>query len=129
MNVEQSLAPSQLNPAPPKPKHKVHSFLQKQIVSTIIVSTLINLGLIGTATWRVWDTSEHLDATLKSSEIQGGDRLTNLNEIQKGRQALSQASILTLISFGLLIASGSFISIVVRSYIFDREQEIGRAHV
>lgn len=123
MNAEQSLAPSQLNPTPPKNKHQVQSFLQKHIVSTIIVSTMINLGLIGTATWRVWDTAEHLDTTIKSSQTQGsGNQLTNLNEIQQGRQALSQAIILTLISFGLLIGSGSFIAIIVRSYILDREQ-------
>jgi methyl-accepting chemotaxis protein PixJ len=100
------------------------SFLQRHLVGTIIISTCINLGLIGMAAWRVWDTSEHFEATVATqSEGQSSSRKPNyLTEVQRGRQALSEAIMLSLISLGIAIASGSLVVLTVRSYILDREK-------
>ena len=119
MNPAQSPDQLPLNQATPPTANRLGSFLQKHLVSTIIISTCINLGLIGSATWRVWDTSEHFEAALKSSQTK---RSTNLTEFQQSRQALSEANILALLSVGLLITSGTLISSIVRRYILDREQ-------
>ncbi len=70
MNSEQSLAPSQLNSATPKRTNQVQSFLQKHLISTIIVSTCINLGLTGAATWSTWTTSQQLESTVSKQDRQ-----------------------------------------------------------
>jgi methyl-accepting chemotaxis protein PixJ len=100
------------------------SFLQRHLVGTIIVSTCINLALIGVAAWRIWDTSEHFEATIATqSQGQGSSSKPNyLNEVQGGRQALSEAIMLALTSVGIVVASGSLVVLTVRSYIHDREQ-------
>jgi methyl-accepting chemotaxis protein PixJ len=70
MNSEQSLAPSQLNLATPTRKNQVQSFLQKHLISTIIISTCVNLGLTGAATWSVWNTSQQLEINVSKQDRQ-----------------------------------------------------------
>jgi methyl-accepting chemotaxis protein PixJ len=70
MNAQQSLDPSPLNPATTKSTPQVQSFLQKHLISTIIISTCINLGLTGLATWSVWNTSQRLEANISSQDQQ-----------------------------------------------------------
>jgi methyl-accepting chemotaxis protein PixJ len=86
MNSEQSpqsLAPSQLNLATPKKTNQFQSFLQKHLVSTIIISTCVNLGLTGAATWSVWNTSQQLEATVSKQDRQQdlSSKLTYLDEV------------------------------------------------
>jgi methyl-accepting chemotaxis protein PixJ len=70
MNSQASLDPSKLNPAKPKSTGKVQSFLQKNLISTIIISTCINLGLTGVATWSVWNTSQQLEINVSKQDRQ-----------------------------------------------------------
>jgi methyl-accepting chemotaxis protein PixJ len=70
MNSEQSLAPSQLNPAVPKRTSQVQSFLQKHLISTIVISTCVNLGLTGAATWSVLNTSQQLEINVSKQDRQ-----------------------------------------------------------
>jgi methyl-accepting chemotaxis protein PixJ len=83
MNSEQLLAPSQLNSATPKRTNKVQSFLQKHLISTIIISTCVNLGLTGAATWSVWNTSQQLETTVTSQDRQQelNDKVIYLDEV------------------------------------------------
>jgi methyl-accepting chemotaxis protein PixJ len=46
------------------------SFLQRHLVTTIIVSTCINVGLIGSSTWSVWQISGHLEQTIGKQDRQ-----------------------------------------------------------
>jgi methyl-accepting chemotaxis protein PixJ len=119
-----SIAPLERTTTTIQTANPFKSFLQRHLIGTIIISTCINLGLIGVAAWRVWDTSEHFEATVATqSQGQGSSSKPNyLNEVQHGRQALSEAIILSLTSLGIAIASGSLVVITVRSYIRDREQ-------
>jgi methyl-accepting chemotaxis protein PixJ len=70
MNSEQSLAPSPLDLATPKKTNQVQSFLQKHLISTIIISTCVNLGLTGAATWSVWNTSQQLEINVSRQDRQ-----------------------------------------------------------
>jgi methyl-accepting chemotaxis protein PixJ len=70
MNSEQLLAPSQLNSATPKKTNKVQSFLQKHLISTIVISTCVNLGLTGAATWSVSNTSQQLEINVSKQDRQ-----------------------------------------------------------
>jgi methyl-accepting chemotaxis protein PixJ len=73
MNSEQSpqsLAPSQLNLATPKKTNQFQSFLQKHLVSTIIISTCVNFGLTSAATWSVWNTSQQLEINVSKQDRQ-----------------------------------------------------------
>jgi methyl-accepting chemotaxis protein PixJ len=105
MKSKPLLDPAQLNPAIPKSTSRVQSFLQKNLISTIIISTCINLGLIGAATWSVWNTSQQLKDTVSEQEIR--------NE----RQALSASILLEIISLGLLVTTGSVVVLIL-----DREK-------
>jgi methyl-accepting chemotaxis protein PixJ len=132
MNLEQStdrslIAQGTQNQPIAKPPSQLKAFLQKHLVGTIVIATCINLGLLGTATWRVWDTSEHYEAIFaqQPGETQGSGASPKpdyLKEVRHGREDLSQAIVLALISLILSIASGSLVAIIVRSYIRDREQ-------
>jgi methyl-accepting chemotaxis protein PixJ len=102
-----------------KPPSQLKAFLQKHLVSTIVITTCINMGSIGTAAWRVWDTSEHFDASVAQ---QSANKPNDSSAVQHSREALSQAIALALLSLGLSVASGALVAIVVRSYIRDREQ-------
>ena len=62
--------PSQLTPATTKNIRPLQSFLQKYLISTIIVSTCINTGLLGAATWSVWNTSQQLAANITRQDRQ-----------------------------------------------------------
>jgi methyl-accepting chemotaxis protein PixJ len=83
MNSEPSLDPTKLNPATPKSTGQVQSFLQKHLISTIIISTCINLGLTGAATWSVWNTSQQLEITVSKQDRQQdlSSKLTYLDEV------------------------------------------------
>jgi methyl-accepting chemotaxis protein PixJ len=70
MNSEQSLDSSKLNLATPKSTNPVQSFLQKNLITTIVISTCINLGLTGAATWSVWNTSQQLETTVSRQDRQ-----------------------------------------------------------
>lgn len=70
MNSEQLLAPSPLDLATTKKTSQLQSFLQKHLISTIIVSTCVNLGLTGAATWSVWNTSQQLQVTISKQDRQ-----------------------------------------------------------
>jgi methyl-accepting chemotaxis protein PixJ len=83
MNSEPSLDPTKLNPATPKSTGQVQSFLQKNLISTIIISTCINLGLTGAATLSVWNTSQQLEITVSKQDRQQdlSSKLTYLDEV------------------------------------------------
>lgn len=70
MNSEQPLAPSQLNLATPNQTNQLQSFLQKHLISTIIISTCVNLGLTGIATWSVSNTSQQLETNVSKQDRQ-----------------------------------------------------------
>jgi methyl-accepting chemotaxis protein PixJ len=83
MNSEQSSDRSQLNQYNHKDLNQVQSFLQRHLVKTIIISTCINLGLTGAATWSVWNTSQQLETTVSKQDRQQdlSSRLTYLDEV------------------------------------------------
>ncbi len=70
MNSEQPLAPSPLNLAPPKRANQLQSFLQKNLIGTIIISTCVNLGLTGAATWSVSNISQQLEINVSKQDRQ-----------------------------------------------------------
>jgi methyl-accepting chemotaxis protein PixJ len=95
---------------------KIWSFWQRHLVSTIIISTCLNLGAIGAATWNVSQASQRLEATVAKIGDPGK------SEVRAERQNLSTAILLELLSLGLLVATGSLLVAIVRSYTRDREQ-------
>jgi methyl-accepting chemotaxis protein PixJ len=119
MNLEQppiALVPTDSNQeATVKAPNSLQSFLYKHIVSTIIISTCLNLGLTGAATWNVWHTSSQLETN--AAKIQ----TASVTEISADRQAISTAILLQLLSLILLVTTGLSIVVTVRSYIRDRE--------
>ena len=74
MNPEQSL---------PKSSTPIRSFFQQHLVSTIIISTCLNLGLTGASTWSVWQSSQRLQMTITELDRQQdlSSRLTYLDEV------------------------------------------------
>jgi twitching motility protein PilJ len=74
MNPEQS---------PPKSSTPIRSFFQQHLVSTIIISTCLNLGLTGASTWSVWQSSQRLQTTITKQDRQQdlSSRLTYLDEV------------------------------------------------
>jgi methyl-accepting chemotaxis protein PixJ len=70
MNPAQSPNPSQLNQSMPTNANRLGSFFQKHLVSTIILSTCLNLGLTGVSTWSVWNTSQQLEANVAKQDKQ-----------------------------------------------------------
>jgi methyl-accepting chemotaxis protein PixJ len=117
-------ATTQLGQPAPKTANRLQSFLQQHLVSTIIITTCLNVGLTGAATWSVWNTSQQLEATIAKHDRQQdlSSKITYLNQVRSNRQALSDAILLELISLGLLVATGSLVVLTVRSYILDREK-------
>lgn len=95
----------------------IKSLVQKHLVKTIIISTCLNLGLTGAATWNVYNTSPQLEANAPNPST------TSANEIQAQGQARSNAIVLEILSMGLSIVTGVFIVLVVNSYIRDRERD------
>ncbi|WP_295617815.1 methyl-accepting chemotaxis protein [Chamaesiphon sp. GL140_3_metabinner_50] len=91
--------------------------MQKHLVKTIIVSTCLNLGLTGAATWNVYNTSHQLEVNAPNPST------TSANELQAQSQARSNAIGLELLSLGLSIVTGVFIVLAVSSYIRDRERD------
>jgi methyl-accepting chemotaxis protein PixJ len=66
-----------------KPTSKLLAFLQQNLIGTIIVSTCLNLGSIGSSTWSVWNTSQHLETTIAKQDRQQdmNSKLTYLDEV------------------------------------------------
>jgi methyl-accepting chemotaxis protein PixJ len=62
---------------------RIGSFFQQHLVSTIIISTCLNLGLTGASTWSVWQTSHRLEVTIAKQDRQQdlSSRLTYLDEV------------------------------------------------
>ena len=86
MNPEPSqiaAVPAQLTPATTKNIRPLQSFLQKYLINTIIVSTCINTGLLGAATWSVWNTSQQLAANITRQDRQKelNNKVTYLDEV------------------------------------------------
>ncbi|MCY7368184.1 MAG: methyl-accepting chemotaxis protein [Chamaesiphon sp.] len=88
MNPEQSpLSPTaittRLDQATIISPGRIGSFFQRHLVSTIIISTCLNLGLTGASTWSVWQTSHRLEATIAKQDRQQdlSSRLTYLDEV------------------------------------------------
>ncbi|WP_373541804.1 methyl-accepting chemotaxis protein [Chamaesiphon sp.] len=83
MNLE--LSPDR-SPQPAQPTRSIgqlRAFFQQHLVSTIVLSTCLNLGLTGTSTWSVWQTSQRLQATIARQDRQQdlSSRLTYLDEV------------------------------------------------
>jgi methyl-accepting chemotaxis protein PixJ len=67
MNPEQLFSPperTRLNQTKTEPHSRLRSFLQEHLVSTIIVSACLNLGLTGISTWGTWQTAQNLEITV-----------------------------------------------------------------
>jgi methyl-accepting chemotaxis protein PixJ len=67
----------------PTATNRIQSFLQQNLIGTMIISTCLNLGLTGAATWAFVQTSQQLEATLVKQNRQQNlsDRLTYLDEV------------------------------------------------
>jgi methyl-accepting chemotaxis protein PixJ len=76
-------ATTQLNHPTSKNTNRLQSFLQQHLVKTIMISTCLNLGLTGASTWSVWNTSQHLEATVTKQDRQQdlSSKLTYLDEV------------------------------------------------
>ena len=70
MNPAQSPDQPPINQAIPPVTNRLGSFLQKHLISTIVFSTCLNLGLTGASTWSVWNTSQQLEATVAKQDKQ-----------------------------------------------------------
>jgi methyl-accepting chemotaxis protein PixJ len=77
------IAAAQLAQITPTIPNRLLSFLQRHLFGTIIISTCLNLGLTGLATWSVWSTSEHLAVTIAKQDRKQNlsNRLTYLDEV------------------------------------------------
>ena len=94
----------------------IKSFVPQHLVKTIIISTCLNLGLAGAATWSIHNTSYQLESTTNTST-------TLTNEIQASRQAKSNAILLGMLGLGLSLTTSIGIGLAIRSYIRDRERD------
>jgi methyl-accepting chemotaxis protein PixJ len=86
MNPEQSAITAtaiQPDKSSHKPPSQIRSFLQQNLIATIIVSTCLNLGLTGASTWSAWTTSQQLEATVAKQDKQKdlSSKLTYLDEV------------------------------------------------
>ena len=83
MNPAQSPDQSLPNQATSTTTSRLGSFLQKHLVSTIVFSTCLNLGLTGASTWSVWNTSQQLEATVAKQDKQQdlSSKLAYLDEV------------------------------------------------
>ncbi len=81
--LQTAIVPTQLTPDTTTNIHSIQSFLQKHLISTIIISTCINLGLTGMGTWSVWNISKQLEATVTKQDRQQdlSSKLTYLDEV------------------------------------------------
>jgi methyl-accepting chemotaxis protein PixJ len=62
---------------------KIQQFIQSNLVRAIIVSTCLNLGLTGAATWSVWNTAQDLKTNVARQDSQQNlsSKLTYLDEV------------------------------------------------
>jgi methyl-accepting chemotaxis protein PixJ len=49
---------------------KIQQFIQSNLVGAIVLSTCLNLGLTGAATWSVWNTAQDLKTTVAKQDRQ-----------------------------------------------------------
>ena len=94
----------------------IKSFVPQHLVKTIIISTCLNLGLAGAATWSIYNTSPQSGNTTNTST-------TPVNEIQASRQAKSNAILLGMLGLVLSLTTSICIVLAIRSYIRDRERD------
>jgi methyl-accepting chemotaxis protein PixJ len=59
---------------PVNKSQKIRQFIQSNLVGAIVISTCLNLGLTGVATWSVWNTAQDLKVTIAKQ-----NRQQNLN--------------------------------------------------
>lgn len=73
----------ELNQPIAKTSSRLKSFLQQHLVGTIMISTCLNLGLTGGATWSIWETSQRLETNITKQERQKdlSSKLTYLDEV------------------------------------------------
>ncbi len=86
MNSEPSLfsvESTRLNRPIAKTSSRLKSFLQNRLVSMIIISACLNLGLTGISTWGVWRTAQNLEITVaKQSKLEDlRSKLKYLDEV------------------------------------------------
>ncbi len=67
----------------PSSRQKIQQFVRANLVSAIISSACLNLGLTGAATWNVWNASQNLKTTI--------ERQTNLQELSSRMAYLDSA--------------------------------------
>jgi methyl-accepting chemotaxis protein PixJ len=67
----------------PSSLQKIQQFIRANLVSAIISSACLNLGLTGAATWNVWNASQNLKTTV--------ERQTNLQELSSRMAYLDSA--------------------------------------
>ncbi len=62
---------------------QIQQFIQSNLVRAIIVSTCLNLGLTGAATWSVWNTAQDLKTNVARQDSQQNlsSKLTYLDEV------------------------------------------------
>jgi methyl-accepting chemotaxis protein PixJ len=54
----------------PSSSQKIQQFIKSNLVTAIVTSTCLNLGLTGAATWSVWNTSQDLSVTIAKQDRQ-----------------------------------------------------------
>ena len=83
MNSAQLPDPSLPDPSTSSTVNRLGSFLQRNLIPTIVLSTCLNLGLTGASTWSVWNTSQQLEATVAKQDKQQdiSSKLAYLDEV------------------------------------------------
>ena len=99
-------------------------FVRANLVSVIISSACLNLGLTGAATWNVWNTSQDLKLTVeRQANLQSFSQTKeNINsQIQSQASPLDLSISLATISLGLLAVTSIGTVLAVKSYVRDRQ--------
>lgn len=78
---------------PPSSFQKIEQFVRANLVSVIVSSACLNLGLTGAATWNVWNTSQNLKVTVAQQ--------ANLQELSSRTAYLDSA-----MSENMMVTSG-----------------------
>ena len=68
---------------PANKSQQIQQFIQSNLVKAIVVSTCLNLGLTGAATWSVWNTAQDLKTNVARQDSQQNlsSKLTYLDEV------------------------------------------------
>jgi methyl-accepting chemotaxis protein PixJ len=83
MNSQTSVSSTQLHPISIANPNRLLSFFQQHLVSTIIISICVNVGLTGFSTWSAWTISHKSEMTLAKQDRQQylSGKLTYLDEL------------------------------------------------